>query len=539
MKTLLSILIVAYFLCLTSTAAVNDMFSDSIVISGNNGTVTGSNVDATLEVGEPQFGNQKTVWWTWTAPASGVCNFNTCDSGFDTYLVVYTGNSVTSLSLVAENDDSEDCPDDALSIVCVEVTAGTTYQIQISGCEKASDAGIIKLNWQLGGAFGDWIVHKSVTNTDFNVFIGADLSALSYKYTKVCSTCYRTNNFGCKQWKEENLYLYIDGFTITDKKKKIIVNNQPLEGAGNKAHIEDYNGKQILVYDYETEKLILYYVRKDRFDKGKSQTVKDFKCAKFTGSEIYARQYFSFLEGLKIFDKNLKKEKWEDPLTYGSVNLVSRGVSERKVWNGDNLKITCKKKGDKILTENTLNKQSGQILYTVSDKYGGLLYWVRMSNTNYGLTYIDRKGKKIFDNKLLPEAGATWTLQKFDGKTLYVTENRVTNIFVYLYKLRNLKFLRKQSIVIYNGWVDSSTIDTKAYIMPAKLDNGKQYSAYIYDRKLKKLIWSLPPNYCEISKVGKDSLLSFYSTGGTTLTNSYRVYNKKGLVVEYDYIYDK
>src|SRR6266542_1008391 len=53
----------------------NDNFSDRLTISGLTNTVTGSNVNATSEPGEPNHaGNSggKSVWWTWTAPTNWV-----------------------------------------------------------------------------------------------------------------------------------------------------------------------------------------------------------------------------------------------------------------------------------------------------------------------------------------------------------------------------------------------------------------------------------------------------------------------------------
>ena len=55
-----------------SAAPANDMFAGGIIITGAISSVTGSNVDATIETGEPEYGNDSTVWWTWTAPFPAV-----------------------------------------------------------------------------------------------------------------------------------------------------------------------------------------------------------------------------------------------------------------------------------------------------------------------------------------------------------------------------------------------------------------------------------------------------------------------------------
>src|SRR5438094_1117953 len=87
----------------------NDYFASGIVTSGLTTTVTGSNVGATKETGEPYHAGNiggKSVWWMWTAPSAVSVTINTSGSSFDTLLAVYTGASVSSLTTVASNDDS-------------------------------------------------------------------------------------------------------------------------------------------------------------------------------------------------------------------------------------------------------------------------------------------------------------------------------------------------------------------------------------------------------------------------------------------------
>lgn len=76
-------------------------------------TTAGTNVDATAEVGEPDpqddggngNGTEATVWYEWTAPTSGSFIATTASSDIDTYLAVFTGSSVDSLTPVHEDDD--------------------------------------------------------------------------------------------------------------------------------------------------------------------------------------------------------------------------------------------------------------------------------------------------------------------------------------------------------------------------------------------------------------------------------------------------
>ncbi|NET59203.1 MAG: hypothetical protein F6K47_24600 [Symploca sp. SIO2E6] len=88
---------------------VNDSFVDSIQLSGSSVSTTSTNVDATAETGEPfQSGQLNSVWWSWTAPSSGVFTIDTNGSNYDTFLSLFTGNAIDSLTTIAQDDDSGD-----------------------------------------------------------------------------------------------------------------------------------------------------------------------------------------------------------------------------------------------------------------------------------------------------------------------------------------------------------------------------------------------------------------------------------------------
>ena len=110
----------------------NDDFANSIVLAGSTVSTTGSNVNATAEAGEPDpaaVSGAASVWWTWTAPGSGTVTIDTMGSNYDTTLGVYTGSTVTGLTLVAANNDTTG----AQSEVVFVATAGTVYHIQVNG----------------------------------------------------------------------------------------------------------------------------------------------------------------------------------------------------------------------------------------------------------------------------------------------------------------------------------------------------------------------------------------------------------------------
>jgi hypothetical protein len=125
----------------------NNNFVNAQAISGNTGSVTGSNVNATKEIGEPNHAGNSggpSVWYSWQAPASGTATFKTANSTFDTLLAVYTGGSVGALTQIASNDDVVTGVDTS-SIVVFNATAGTTYRIAVDGWNGAT--GNIVLNW--------------------------------------------------------------------------------------------------------------------------------------------------------------------------------------------------------------------------------------------------------------------------------------------------------------------------------------------------------------------------------------------------------
>ena len=162
-------------------APANDQFVSRISIStGDRVMVNGTNVGATKEVGEPSHaGNAggKSVWWSWTAPESGLATINTLGSTFDTLLAVYTGSSVTGLTLVAQNDN--DSLGGPTSSLVFSATSGTTYQIAVDGYNGLS--GNITLSIDLrpaNDAFDNRIpiVGSNTTVTGRNTYASKELS---------------------------------------------------------------------------------------------------------------------------------------------------------------------------------------------------------------------------------------------------------------------------------------------------------------------------------------------------------------------------
>ena len=131
-------------------APANDNLANAQALAGCTGTISGTNVGATKETGEPSHDPGGTVgggsvWYTWQAPSSGSVTFTTAGSDFDTVLAVYTGTTISALSstLVVSNDDV--VSGDVSSSVTFTATAGITYRIAVDGW--GGESGNIKLNW--------------------------------------------------------------------------------------------------------------------------------------------------------------------------------------------------------------------------------------------------------------------------------------------------------------------------------------------------------------------------------------------------------
>ncbi len=131
------------------TPPANDNFSDAASVSGLTGTINGTNVNATGETGEPIHwnlsGTASSVWYRWTAPATGLASLDTVGSSLDTILAVYTGSTLANLSRLTQDDDRGG---NRTSLVSFSATAGTTYYLAVGGASSGA-RGAFRLNWQL------------------------------------------------------------------------------------------------------------------------------------------------------------------------------------------------------------------------------------------------------------------------------------------------------------------------------------------------------------------------------------------------------
>lgn len=156
-------------------APLNDNFADRIVLSSVLPvTDTGTNVNSTTEPGETSYGG-KTVWWSWTAPANGVVQIDTNGSNFDTYLSIFRGTELATLSLLAANDDGGIGTN---SLVNLTVTQGQTYQIRVDG--YSAGVGSIMLNISQGKAITSALTADADSGTPFSYQITTNFTPASY-----------------------------------------------------------------------------------------------------------------------------------------------------------------------------------------------------------------------------------------------------------------------------------------------------------------------------------------------------------------------
>jgi hypothetical protein len=130
------------------TSPKNDNFANRIKLTGKAIAASGHNNQATLEAGEPAHADAEggaSVWWTWTAPASGRVTISTLGSTFDTTLAVYGGSGLSNLSRVARNDD-DTSRDTRTSRVAFTASKGVAYAIAVDGYAGVSGRIQLQIN---------------------------------------------------------------------------------------------------------------------------------------------------------------------------------------------------------------------------------------------------------------------------------------------------------------------------------------------------------------------------------------------------------
>jgi len=134
-------------------ADFSDRFADREVLTGESATITGNNVNASVESGEPLHAGKvggHSVWISWIAPTNGLVTFTTAGSTFDTLLAVYTlaSGSDSSLERLREAAEDDDDDDDLSPSGAVQfgARAGVRYEIAVDGFAGATGDILLQLN---------------------------------------------------------------------------------------------------------------------------------------------------------------------------------------------------------------------------------------------------------------------------------------------------------------------------------------------------------------------------------------------------------
>ena len=184
----------------------NDNFASAKAITGSSGSVTGSNVGAASQPGEPlvlyKSSATTTVWWKWTAPSGGVVQFDTIGAPFDTVMGVYKGSALASLTKMNEDDDGGGGQASRCSFTCV---GGTTYYICVGGYDAAT--GSITLNWNL-----------TASQPDLQV-TALTASSPEVDVSQVLTVNYTVKNVGNAAAPSSAVYVY-DGSTLVSSATK-------------------------------------------------------------------------------------------------------------------------------------------------------------------------------------------------------------------------------------------------------------------------------------------------------------------------------
>ncbi len=150
-------------------APLNDDFENAASVSSSYFVLSGSNLNGSSETNEPSHdadATGKSIWWNWTASEGGFTEISTEGSDFNTVIVVYHGDSLDSLQLVAKNRDTS--PDNNGSQVGFEAVAGVSYRIVVDGLQ--GENGNVSLS--LG---------QSVINDDFSSAL--EINGINFRTT--------------------------------------------------------------------------------------------------------------------------------------------------------------------------------------------------------------------------------------------------------------------------------------------------------------------------------------------------------------------
>jgi len=180
---------------LPASGPANDQFRNAQIIDPTapfslSGTVNG----ATPEAGEQPLAGVKptrSVWFRWTAPASGLLSLVTTGTTFAHVVGVYTGSSITSLAL----QGGKSFPATGPNRLDVAVSSGVTYYFKLDGPLATS------ANYQLAGSL---LQIAAPSNLQF-LIVSLSNRALSPLISWSAVTNANVTHYQVEIWKSNNL----------------------------------------------------------------------------------------------------------------------------------------------------------------------------------------------------------------------------------------------------------------------------------------------------------------------------------------------
>lgn len=511
----------------------NDNFVDREQLTGASGYVYGNNIGATIESGEPwhngRYPEYRSVWYTWTAPASGEYAFDTRNVATKFGIKVYTGNSIIHLSSASILGEK---------YIHFMATAGTEYQVAVFSYEDKNVS--FKLNFYPDTLH--WYVQQASTNDFISVYatrkgVLAYVTGLREYYAR-----WQTNAYGLRASGESKYTYAIDGLTILDKDSNPIVSNITPEDAGTHYQVQYFDGKYLYLYNQNSKAIILYRLKKNSLVKMGLQTLDGMNGFGILGKYALAShtqkdfQTQFYRQGMKVFDRNLKKLLWEEPLSKASVwRLNQKGYYQHAVFGEYDMTWSICKKGTKLCTVTI--PYIGKFMFSYLDEKGNLLYWYYIpgyyANTNDPVSTINKKGDTILDNESLPGIGNAWMHGNFNKGIFYVmTVEGTDKRGIHGFKMgKTIKQLGSGS-VDFARYV--AIHDSRVTILQEQQSTPYYYGFTQYDKKLKKILWTEPLLEGYVRYVDKGVFLREWKAVSGSQTNYHaKIFNQKGTIVEH------
>lgn len=184
------------------TVPANDDFASAQLITGESLSVDATLFGATKQSNEPDhigYAAGHSVWYKWVAPKSGAFALSAFATSIDTTAAVYTGSTLSNLSLVGAVDDPSANPANTDALVHFNAIAGTTYYFLIDHASGDSDSPggdfILTLNdaaWEFPAY--DEVTSSPAVASDGTVYFGAGSGG------DADTQVYAISSTGSKKW---------------------------------------------------------------------------------------------------------------------------------------------------------------------------------------------------------------------------------------------------------------------------------------------------------------------------------------------------